>query len=165
MSVDRPILFLDESLDIALALDDKAQGNRLYAAGGESAADLVPQQRRNLIAHQAVKHAAGLLRVHQIAVNIVRMLECFLYRALGNFVKGDAADVDRAALLFLAVNAIAAKLFGEVSRDSFSLAVRVRRQVDGVRRLRQLLQSGNDLFLARDNHVLGREVVLEIDPE
>ena len=65
--VDGPVFFLLERLDFALAFDDQAQGDGLHASGGKTAADFVPKQRRNLIAHEAVEHAAGLLRVDQVA--------------------------------------------------------------------------------------------------
>jgi hypothetical protein len=55
MRVDGPVLFLDERLDFAFALDDQAQGDGLHAASGEAAAHLVPQQRRNLVADQTVE--------------------------------------------------------------------------------------------------------------
>ena len=165
MSVDGPILFLSEGLDLAFALDDQAQSDRLHASGGEAAADLVPEQRRNLVADQPVEHAARLLRVDQVDVDVARMLERFLHRALGDLVEGHAADGDRVLLLLLAVDAVAAEFFGQVGGDGFALAVRVRRQIDGIRRLRQLLQLGDDFFLARNDDVLGLEVVVEIDTQ
>ncbi len=163
--VDGPIFLLNERLDVALTLDDEPQRNRLHAACGEPAADFVPQQRRNLIANQAVEHAAGLLRVHQVAVDIAGMLEGILHSALGDLVKGDPADVHRPFFPLLAIHRLAAEFLGQVSGNGFAFAVRVRGKIDGVRRLRQLLQLGDDLLLARDDHVLGGEIVVEIDPE
>ena len=49
-----------------------AQRHGLHAPGGEPAAHLVPEQRRDLVAHQAVQHAARLLRVHQVCVHLRR---------------------------------------------------------------------------------------------
>ncbi len=165
MGVDGPILFLDERLDVAFALDDQPQGHGLHAACGEPSAYFVPQQRRNLITNQTVEHAAGLLRVHQIAVDIAGMLERILHGALGDLVKRDPADSDRRLLTLLAVHALATEFLGEVSSDGFAFAVRIRRQVDGVGRLGQLLQLGDDLLLAGDYDVLRGEIVVEIDPE
>src|SRR5271166_5103047 len=55
--VKSPILFLNEHLDFAFALDDEPQRNRLHAAGGEPAADLVPQQWRNLVTNETIQYA------------------------------------------------------------------------------------------------------------
>ena len=82
MRVDRPVLLLDERLDLALALDDQAQSDSLYASGGKSTPNFVPQQRRNLVSDQAVQYAARLLRVDQVAIDIAGMIERFLHGAL-----------------------------------------------------------------------------------
>ena len=70
--VNRPIFLGDERANLALALDDQPQRHGLHASGGKSAANLVPQQRRNFVAHQAIEHAARLLRIHQICVHFRR---------------------------------------------------------------------------------------------
>ena len=67
-----------ERADFALALDDQAQRDGLDASGGESAADLVPEQRRNLVADQTVENAARLLRFNQVDVDGRRVLERLL---------------------------------------------------------------------------------------
>ena len=82
MRVDGPVFFLLERLDLALAFDDQAQRDGLHASGGKAAADFVPEQRRNLVADQAIEHAAGLLRVDQVLIDIAGMLERFLHGAL-----------------------------------------------------------------------------------
>ncbi len=115
------------------------------------------KQRRNLVADQAIEHAAGLLRVHQVAIDVARMEECLLHGALGDLVEGDAADDgSRRSCFLLAVDRVAAEFLGQVSGDGFAFAVRVRRQIDGVGRLRQLLQPGDNLLFAGNDDVLGR---------
>ncbi len=54
--------------------------------------DLAPHQRTDLIAHQPVEHAARLLRVDAVHVDLARVLERFLHRLLGHFVELDALD-------------------------------------------------------------------------
>ena len=93
------------------------------------------------------------------------MLERFLHSALGDFVEGHALDGNRAFLLFLAIDTVAAELFGQVSGNGLAFAIRVRRQVDGIRGLGQLLQLGDNFLLAGDDDVLGLEVVVEIDAQ
>ena len=90
--IDGPVFFLLERLDLALALDDQPQRHGLHASGGKPAADFVPKQRRDLVTHKAVEHAACLLRVDQVAIDVARMLEGFLHGLLGDFVEGDALN-------------------------------------------------------------------------
>ena len=92
IGVNRPVFFLFERLDFAFALDDEAQRNRLHAAGGETSPNLVPEQRGNLIAHEAIENAPGLLRIHEILVDVAGVLESFTDGALRDFVESDAAD-------------------------------------------------------------------------
>ncbi len=66
IDVDGPVFLRDEGADLAFALHDHPQRDGLHAAGGESAADFIPEQRGNLVAHQAIEHAARLLRIHQM---------------------------------------------------------------------------------------------------
>ena len=66
--VDGPVFLGDEGADFLFALDDQAQRHSLHPPGGKAAAHFVPEQRRNFVAHDAIEHAAGLLRVHQIFV-------------------------------------------------------------------------------------------------
>ena len=42
MSVDRPIFFFLERLDLAFAFNDQAKGDGLYSSGGKTAADFIP---------------------------------------------------------------------------------------------------------------------------
>ena len=51
---------------------------------------------------------------------------------------------------------------GQMGGDGFAFAVRVRRQIDRVSGLCQLLQLGEDFFFARNDDVFGLEVVVHI---
>ncbi len=140
--VQCPVFDRPEGPNLPLPLDDQPHGNRLHAAGREAPPHFVPQQRRNLIAHQAVQNAPGLLRVHKILVQVASVLEGLLHGLLGDLVEGHAAN------LF--------PLFGgcpqlqrQVVSNRLALAVRVRRQKDLVRLGRRLLQLRHHLFLAR----------------
>ena len=62
--VNRPVLLRNEGADLHFALDDEPQRHRLDAPGGEAAPNFVPENRRNLVAHNAIEHAACLLRIH-----------------------------------------------------------------------------------------------------
>ncbi len=90
-----------ERLDLAFAFDNQAQRDGLHAPGRETAAHFIPQQRRNLISHEPVEHAAGLLRVDQVLIDGPRMFKRCLHRALGDFVEGNALDARRRRFLAL----------------------------------------------------------------
>ena len=50
----------------------------------------------------------------------------------------------------------------QMSGDGLAFAVRVRREIDGVGRGRQLLQLGHNFFFAGDDDVVGLEIVLNV---
>ncbi len=49
--------------------------------------------------------------------------------------------------------------------DGFAFAVRIGRKIDGVGGAGQLLEVGDDLFLAGDDFIDGGEIVIDIDAE
>ena len=51
-------------------LDNQAQRDGLNAPGAQAATHLVPQERGDLVTHQAIEHTAGLLRVNEVLVDI-----------------------------------------------------------------------------------------------
>ncbi len=118
-----------------------------------------------------------MLRIDQVAIDITRTFERGLDRPLCDLVERDAANIRSVGMLFqfllgfLAYFAFflflvaVAKFIGQVRGDGFAFAIRVGRQVDHVRRLRQFLQLGQHLLFAGDNDVLGFEVVLDVDTE
>ena len=67
--VDRPVFLRDERADFLFALDDQAKRDRLHTSCGKAAADFVPEKRRNLVAHDAVENAAGLLGIDQVRIH------------------------------------------------------------------------------------------------
>ena len=164
MGVNRPILLFLKGLDLTLAINNQAQCNGLHAAGGESAAHFIPQQRGNFIAHDAVKHAARLLRVHKISIHLARMIERRANRFRCNFVEGDAKNLfrigrrnlflrlglffrfgRRLGVLFLPTRRTGFLLHEfrrlrehhrQVSRNRLAFAVRVACQIDRISRVR-----------------------------
>ena len=140
--IQSPVLDGLECTDLTFALDDQAHGDGLHTSSGESSADLIPEQRRNLIADQAVENAAGLLRVNQILVQLAGVLEGLLHRLLGDLVESYAANL----FSFLGVGA---QLEREVVGNGLALAVRVRRQKDLVGFGGGPLELRDDLLLAR----------------
>jgi hypothetical protein len=70
IGVQRPVLLGPEGLDLPVPVVHHAGGHRLDAARREAPADFLPQQGRELVAHDAVQDAAGLLGVHQVLVDV-----------------------------------------------------------------------------------------------
>ena len=77
--VEQPVLLRLEGADLVFAVDHDARGHGLDAASRQAGLDLAPEQRTELIAHDAVENAARLLRVDQILIDLARVLD-----ALGN---------------------------------------------------------------------------------
>ena len=71
--VEGPVLLGAERLALLLALDDYPQRHRLHASGADAALDLVPQQRADLVADQPIEHAARLLGVEQVVIELARI--------------------------------------------------------------------------------------------
>ena len=164
--VDRPIFFFLERFDFAFALHNQSQRDGLHASSGKPAANFIPQQRRNLVAHQPIEHAPRLLRIYQILVDRARMFERRLHRTLGNFVERNALNARRRVRYLLSSSfslffacPFAVEFKRQMRRNRFAFAVRVRRQIDRIHRPRQLLQLGQNFFFPGDDDVIGLEVV------
>ena len=69
---DAPIFLRAEQLDLALAIDDQAQRDRLDAARRLGAGQLAPQHRREREADQIIERAARPIGVDQILVERAR---------------------------------------------------------------------------------------------
>ena len=183
-----PIFLGDKGADFLLALDDQAQRDGLHASSGKAAAHFVPQQRRNFVTDDAIEHAASLLRVHQIFIHLGGMLERGLDGFLRDFVEHHAINLRRRAIairlgrfflggrlgslllafFFFVYDQIRVFLglaqdFSQVRANRFTFAVRVARQVDGVRSAGGFLQIvdhldlAGDYFVGRLKDVLGRD--------
>ena len=152
--IDGPVFLLQERADFALALDHQPQRHRLHPAGGKPAPDLVPQQRRDLVAHQPVQHAPGLLRIHQVDIHLPRHFEGFLHGLLGNLVEHHPVKT-RTVLLVR-------KFLLEVIADGLALAVRVGRQVHLLHPSGGLFQIGNELLLPFDDLIPRLETVVDV---
>ena len=129
----------------------------MHASGAQAACDLLPQQRRDLIADDAIKDAASLLGVDAIFVDGVWVGE-------GAFDLGLCDGREHDALRVLAGDA---QFLREVPRDGFTLAVKVgckpHSSARAGRVLAGTLEVGHDLLAVFAHHIGGLEVVREID--
>ena len=148
--MQRPVLGGHEGLDLALALRDQAHGHRLDAPGREAAPDLLPEERRELVADEAIEHAPSLLRVHLLDVDLARVQEGGLDRALGDLVEHDPVRLGLGH----------PQLLREMPAYRLALAVRVGGDVERVDLLGGLLEVVEHLLLGGQHPVVGLEAFL-----
>ena len=138
-----------EGCDFALALHDEAHGHALHAPCRQTGAHAPPQHGRHLEAHEAVEHAAGLLRVHEVEVNGARVLYGGENGGLRDFVEHDA-------LRRLGVNA---EHLRQVPGDGLSFAVFIGREPYGGGFLGGRAQLAHHVLLVGGYFVVGRKRV------
>jgi hypothetical protein len=153
--LDRPVLAGAERADLALALDDESDSDGLDAAGRQPAAHLAREQRAQCVADEAVDDAPGLLGIDQVHVDRARVRERL---ADGRF--GDLAEGDPPCLVRGDVGRL-----GHVPGDRLAFPVEVGGQEDLVRAPGGLLDVGDLLAAVVRDHVLRREVVVDVHPE
>ena len=141
---DRPIFLRGERLDLALAVDDQAQRDRLDAARRLGAGQLAPQHRAEREPDQIIERAARAVGVDQILVELARMLHRLGHRRLGDRVEGDALDL-------LGQRLPPAQHFLDVPRNRLALAVGVGRQDQAVGGLGEVGDRLELLGLVGDN--------------
>ena len=127
----RPIFLGAERLDLALALDDQAQRDRLDAPGGLGARQLAPQHRRQREADEIVERPARPVRVDQVGIQLARVLHRLGHRRLGDGVEGDALDL-------LGQRLAQPQDLLHVPADRLAFAVRIGREDQAVGGLRQI---------------------------
>ena len=122
---DRPVFLRAECLNLALALDDQTQRDRLHPARALGAGQLAPQHRGQREAEQVVQRAAGKVGVDQVLIQFARAGHRLGHGLLGDRVEGDALDVlgQRLAL---------GEQLAHVPRNRLALAVRVSREDQAV---------------------------------
>ena len=152
IGVQGPVFLGLKGPDLLLPLAHQPGGHRLDPSGGQAPADFFPQQRRELVAHDAVQDAAGLLGVHQVLVNGPRGGDGLVDHFFGDLIEGDPVS---------AVVGQLQKLL-EVPGNGLPLPVRVGGQKDLVTLLGRLFQVGDDLLLPFDGLVVRYEAVLHI---
>ncbi len=118
--VKGPVFLGDECLDLGLPVADDLGSDGLHAPGAQPLLDLLPEDGADLVAHQPVQHAPGLLGVDQIHIDLPGVLHRGLDGLGGHLVKLDAAGGVLGD----------AQHVGQVPGDGLALAVRVGREID-----------------------------------
>ena len=148
-----PVLLGTEGLDLGLAIHYQTHRHRLHPARRQTAPYLGPQHRADLVAHQPVEHAPRLLRFELVHVEFERMQDGLVHGLLGDLVEEHAVDVRVGR----------ANLLRDMPGDRLALAVGVGCQQNLAGPLGRGLDVRNHFLLALDDHVLGLEVVLDVD--
>ncbi len=94
LRLDLPVFLRLEGLDFQLAVADQAQRYRLHPAGRTRAGQLAPQHRGEVEADQIIERPAGEIGVHQLAIDLARMLHCSGDGVLCNGVEHHPLDID-----------------------------------------------------------------------
>ena len=149
-----PVARGGEGHALALALDHQAGGHGLDAPGGQPGTDLAPQDRGDLVAHEPVQDAAGLLGVHAVGVQVAGVGQGAGDGLAGDLREGHALDGD-----------LGLEDLEEVPGNGLSLTVIVGGQVELVGTLEGLAQGGDGLALVGVDHVVGGEPVLHVHGE
>ena len=82
-----PVLGVHEAHARALTVHDDLGSHALHATGGKARLDLAPEDRRDLVAVQAVKDPSTLLGLDHVLVDLSGVLERLKDRALGDLVE------------------------------------------------------------------------------
>ena len=127
---------------------------RLHAAGREAERELRPDERRDVVADDAIEDAASALRVVEVLVELARVRR---RRAATPFfvISWNSTRCD--------LEAWPLELLRDVPRDGLAFAIGVGREQDVVGLLGRGLELGQDLLLALDDLVRLREVLLDVD--
>ena len=131
----------------------RRERDRLHAPRRQAERELRPDERRDVVADDAIEHAASALRVVEVLVERARMIDAVLDALLRDLVELDALDLELRAL----------DLLGEMEGDRLAFAIGVGREQDGVDLLRGGLELLEDLLLALDDDVRLGEVVGDVD--
>lgn len=149
-----PVLGGAEGDALALPLDDETGRHGLHTAGRQARHDLLPQNRRDLVAVEAVEDAAGLLGVDHALVELARVGDGAADRVLGDLVEDHPVDGN-----------LGLQDLEEVPRDGLALAVLIGGEEEFVGVLQQVLELLDLSLLVSVDHVDRLEVVLDVHAE
>ncbi len=149
-----PVLGGAERDALAFPLDDEAGGDGLDAARRQLRHDLLPQDRRDFVAVEAVEDAAGLLGVDELLVQLARVGDGGADRVLGDLVEHHTLDGDLRLENFL-----------EVPGDGLALAVLIGGEEEFVGVLQQVLELLDLGLLVGVDHIDRLEVVFDVHTE
>ena len=147
-----PVAAAAEGTPGALALYQQPHRYRLHAASGETPGHLLPQQRRNRVAHQPIEDSPGFLGVHQLHVELAGLAQGALDRLFGDLVEHHPLDRN-----------LGVQQLQQVPADRFPFAVFIRREQQLIGRFERVLELFDDLLFVFGNHIERFKVFLGVD--
>jgi hypothetical protein len=153
---DLPIFLRFEQLDVAFAVDDQAERDRLDPPRRFGSRQLAPQDRRQREPDQIIECAARPVGIDQILIEPARMGHRLRHRRFGDGVEGDAIDLggERLAL---------PEHFLDVPADRLAFAVGIGRQDQRIGLLRRVGDGFQLLGLVRISVPFHRKAGIRID--
>ena len=142
-----------EVFDFLLALHDEAHSHALHASGAQRGFDFAPEDGADFVANQAVEHAASLLGVHQVHVNLTRVLDGVQDGSLGNLIEHDS----------LGGLGVQFQCFLQMPSDGLSFAVLIGCEPHHVGVLHSFLEFAHQRAFVVANLVLRLVVVVHVD--
>ena len=94
LAFEIPIRRSLEGHTFAFTLDHDASRDRLHSTSRKSGHDFLPQHRRDLVAIEAVEHAASFLGVDHLAVELARIVQRCMDRLFGDLGEDHAVHFD-----------------------------------------------------------------------
>ena len=146
-----PECLRNECADFALAFHEYTKGGGLHASGREAIAHFLPNNPREVIAHEPVKHASRLLGLPEVLVDRPRMFDRLFDGRFGDLVKNDTLG------LFQAEDA------RNMPGDCLTLTVGVGGEKDGPRLFGEFLQLPDHLIFARGDLVVRYKTAFDVD--
>ena len=143
-----------EGENVPLAFHDEADGDALYPAGGQGGTHFLPQDRGELITHEAVQHPAGLLGHHEGHVHLAWVVDGAEDGLLGDFAEDNP----------LGLGLRQAECLLQVPADGLSLAVLIRCEPDNLGGLGEFLQFA-EAPLVGGHLIGGHEPILDVNGE
>ena len=92
-SINRPVFLGLKRLNFLLTFANDTQSDGLHASGTQATLHLLPQERANLVAHQAIEQTARLLCRHLVRVNPAGLLQRFRDAFFGNFMQQNTINM------------------------------------------------------------------------
>ncbi len=115
---DRPVFFRHEGLNLALAVADESDRDRLNPSRAQVSLYFGPEQRAELIAYETIENPSRLLGIDQSFIHVLRMLQRLLHCMARDLVEGDTFCAPKSQCM------------SEVPGNGFSFTVRVGGEVD-----------------------------------
>ena len=143
-----------EGAALALAHHQQPHRHGLHAAGREARRDLLPQERREGVAHQPVEDAPRLLRAHEAVVDLAGVGQRLLDGFAGDLVEHHAPH-----------RHLGLQHLRQVPRDALALAVLVGGEDELAGLAQRVLQLADDGLLVGRDDVQRLEVLLDVHAE